>query len=127
MTFRAPISTAVPSDKLINVRDHMPGLDDFSYDVAAFIGHRLGKGPALLPEGVNMCFMLCLVDLQSGIDGFTGQRLPSSIAGMPPMLYAMFRAICWPKLVEMAFEPKDAGTLAAIAAELDRRVTEGPK
>ena len=120
----ALISTADPSNKLINVREHIPGLDHFSYDVAIFIGHRLGKNPTLLPEGVNMCLMLSLVDLQSGIDGFTGQRLPSSIAGMPPMLYAIFRAICWPKLVKMAFDPKDAESLSAIAAELDRREKE---
>lgn len=79
------ISTDEIKAKLQNLKEHMPGEPQFTYDFAAYLATKLN--PKLAPMGFNITFQLTLYDLRKGIDGITKKPTPSSISMMPAPVY----------------------------------------
>lgn len=47
--------------------------------------------PELVPSGFLMACLLAIHDLQQGVNGFTGQRIRSSLVGYPSMIYSLLQ------------------------------------
>ena len=100
------ISTDEIKAKLQNLREFMPGRDNFTYEFGAYLGTRLN--PRLNPMGFNMAVQLVIYDLEKGVDGFTGKPVPSSLSGMPSMIYVLMemntpviaKAVCPPNFAD---------------------------
>ena len=94
------ISTEEMKTRLQNLRAHMPGEPNFTYDFGAYLATRLK--PQLNPIGFDREVRLTLYDLQKGVNGFTGKPVPHSLNGMPAPVYAIMemnipriaRAVC---------------------------------
>ncbi|MBI2499812.1 hypothetical protein HYV88_06215 [Candidatus Woesearchaeota archaeon] len=94
------VSTEEMRIKLQNLREHMPGEPQFTYDFGAYLATRLNS--QLNPIGFNMAVQLTLYDLQKGVNGFTGKPVPHSLSGMPASFYTVMemniprfaRAVC---------------------------------
>lgn len=54
------------------------------------IARRIGDRE-ILPMGFAMATELYITDMNRGIDGFTGERMPSDVTGMPPMMASIVR------------------------------------
>lgn len=86
------ISTEPIKEKLRNLSEYMPDQDETTYQFGRFLAERLGND-TILPMGFNMVAELGLYDLQTGIDGFTGEPIRSRLVGNPPMIYGFLRMI----------------------------------
>ena len=64
--------------------------DDFMVGVAKAFADYLGEG-GVIPMGYINARELFINDCITGINGYTGHPMPSSIAGYPPIIYALFR------------------------------------
>lgn len=58
----------------------------FMGDFCAYLSERL-EGDPIVPAGFVMAFLLVVEDAKVGKDGFTGNPMPASLTGQPPMLY----------------------------------------
>lgn len=94
------INTDEMKKKLQNLREYMPGETRFFYDFGSYLATRLNS--RLNPIGFNMAAVLTLYDLETGVNGFTGERVPASLSGMPSVVYGVMatripdiaRAVC---------------------------------
>lgn len=77
-------------DRLKNLPSYMPAQLDQIYEFGRLLAERIGTGD-LAPMGFNMAAELLLYDLQTGIDGFTGKPMDSSLLGYPPIIYKAIR------------------------------------
>jgi hypothetical protein len=69
--------------------EHDRHTQKFGIAMGKKLADRIGGG--VVPMGYVMATELLTHDCQEGIDGFTGEPLPTSIAGYPPVMYGMFR------------------------------------
>src|SRR3989344_4941338 len=67
------ISMIPVKEKLRDLEKYMPKSDDTIHDFGRYLADRLND--RLVPEGFNLGAELALYDLQTGIDGFTGQPI----------------------------------------------------
>ncbi|PJE81236.1 hypothetical protein COU58_03555 [Candidatus Pacearchaeota archaeon CG10_big_fil_rev_8_21_14_0_10_32_42] len=87
MSIDEVISMEPVKEKLKNLRKYMPNQDDTIYDFGAYLADRLN--PELFSQGFNMAAELALYDLQTGVDGFSGQPIRSRLVGYPSMIYGL--------------------------------------
>jgi hypothetical protein len=77
-------------DKLMKLEELIPGRPNgVLYAFGQFLAGYLND--QLVPMGFIMGCELALYDLQSGVNGFTGQPISSSLVGYPPIIYAGLR------------------------------------
>ena len=79
---------AAPS-KLKNLKEYLPGQQDFIYDFADYLWDRANDD--LVPQGFNLMAELAIYDLQNGVDWYTNKPIAHKVAWYPPMMYAMMR------------------------------------
>src|SRR3989344_9243327 len=84
------ISTEEITEKLQNLKDHMPNESEFTYDFGTYLATRLGQSE-IDPLGFNTTVQRVLYDFAKGIDGFTRKPVPSSLSGMPGAVYVAMR------------------------------------
>lgn len=61
----------------------------FSVDMGKLLADRIEQG--VVPLGYVIATELLCYDCQQGISGFTGEAMPRSVTGMPPVMYSLFR------------------------------------
>ena len=106
MALENSLSMEPVKEKLRALPDYMPKEDDTLYQFGAFLAERFHD--SLVPEGFMMGAELALYDLQTGVDGFSGQPIRSRLVGSPPMIYGLLRmrvpdiaeAVCPPEFAE---------------------------
>lgn len=112
------VSTEEMKAKLQNLKEHMPNKPQFTYDFGAYLATRLN--PQLNPMGFNMTIQLTLYDLQTGVNGFTGEPVPCSLSGMPAMVYALMEMNI--PIIARAVCPGDfADKVAQVYAEIHKK------
>ena len=66
-----------------------PPLDDFSLSMGRLLAARIEHG--VVPMGYVVATELLKYDCGvTGVDGFTGQRMPRDVTDMPPVMYGIF-------------------------------------
>lgn len=84
------LSMDEPKQKLAKLEELIPNtLDGLLYDFGHYLAGRLNS--QLVPMGFVMGCELALYDLQTGVNGFTGESIQSRLVGYPPMVYALLR------------------------------------
>ena len=78
-------------NKLKNLRNTNPGEDENIYIFAEFLANRLNGN--LNSQGLYMTIQLSLMDLQSGIDGFSGEPIQNKLVGYPTTVYSILQLI----------------------------------
>lgn len=92
--------------KLKNLREVMPNQEETLYTFGSYLADRLN--PELVPAGFYMAAQIALYDLQTGVDGFSGEPIQSNLVGCPPQVYAnlnrfvpqIAEAVCPPDFAE---------------------------
>ena len=110
MTIDETVSTKDLKNRLTNLASHMPGETPKVYAVAEYLATRLGDG-ALLPEGFVAAFQLMFIDMQRGVDGYTGKPLPENLRD--PLGVAYSTASRKVPLIAEAICPKEFARLVA--------------
>lgn len=105
MTLEQAISMDPIKEKLRNLREHLPQQDETVYDFAAYLTDYLN--PRLVPAGFHLGAMLALHDLQTGVNGFTGEAFSSRLAGSPSQLYVSLEKFI-PQIAEATCPPEFA-------------------
>jgi len=76
--------------KLARLEEFIPNAaNNLVYDFGRFLATYLN--PELVPSGFTLGCILALHDLQSGVNGFTGQRIRNNLVGYPPIIYTLLR------------------------------------
>lgn len=77
-------------DELIAASDgNNPTLDDFSVTMGKLLSDRIDHG--VVPMGYVMATQLLAYDCGStGVNGFTGERMPREVTDLPPVMYSLF-------------------------------------
>ncbi len=88
---------------------------DFSIAMGKKLADRIGDG--VIPMGFVLATTLLQYDCQTGVDGFTSERMPSSLTGRPPVMYDMF-TIRADRLARGAFGDEFADTVRVIRESL---------
>jgi len=87
------IDTAIPmepvKEKLRNLPQYMPEVDETVYKFGEFLADRLR--PRLDSIGFSVSAELALCDLQTGIDRYSNQPIRTRLAGCQPMIYGFLR------------------------------------
>ena len=90
MTDEQAVSMKEPGKKLGNLKELLPNSSSNLIQFGQYMATRLNQDD-IVPMGFVLGCELALYDLQSGVDGFTGQTIQNSLVGYPPMIYAMLR------------------------------------
>ncbi len=118
------------SEKLINVvpvREKLEKLGEyykpaererFLQSFGRFFASRL-TADEVYPEGVVYAVTLMFYDMEGGVDGFTGERIPSSLTGQPKTLYAVLEKMILPEIIKAVFEEDDAAQVVAVMKRVD--------
>ena len=69
----------------------------------SFLASRMND--RILPLGYLMAYELCLYDLRTGTDGFTGEPIPTVLQNIPTILQNLLRALKI-QVAEIAFVPE---------------------
>ena len=116
-----PVKDKLRNLRLRNLRDQMPHADDMLCEFASMLADRLN--PRLTPEGFFLTVQLLMYDLQTGFDGFTGQRIIGSLSGNPSVFYMVLKLYI--TLIAEATCPKDfAECVKNMQEELDRKLAK---
>lgn len=89
MSQQKAISMEPVKEKLRNLKDYMPGGEEFVYNFGKFLADRLN--PQLISSGFNVAAELALHDLEQGVDGFSKQPIRNGLEGYPSPVYAALR------------------------------------
>ena len=73
--------------KLRNLQLYMPEADSLVIEFARVAADYMPDDP--VPGGFNMACHLAINDLQTGINGYTGLTVQSSLIGYPQMIYTL--------------------------------------
>lgn len=115
------LSTDSMSDKLRNLGQYMPVQDNLICEFGSYLADRLN--PELVPAGFNMAAELLLYDLRTGVDGYSGEPIRSSLVGNPPVIYAILRAIV-PKIAEAVCPPDFAKGVKDFHEKVNEKMRE---
>lgn len=115
------ISMDTVREKLKNLRESRPREDEYTYAFAEFLANRLND--KLNPQGFYMTMQIVLMDLQTGIDGFSGKPINNNLACLPPTMYAMLQLIFIDNIVDIVC-PKE---FAENVKDVDKHVMEKMK
>ena len=73
--------------KLKKLKEYLPGQTEQVYDFADFLSTRAHD--KLLPKGFDLMAKVAIYDLQTGIDGFSGEPFVSKLSGNSPQVIEM--------------------------------------
>lgn len=73
------------------------------YEFLRLLGKRLGDRP-ILPQGFVLQVYLLVYDLKLGVDGYTGEKINSSLVGQPDMVYSLILTDVWDLLGKLLGE-----------------------
>lgn len=82
-------------DRLRQLEKYLPGQNEIVYEYAKFLADRVGS-EEIVPLGFAVVAELAIYDLVHGINGFTGERINSSLTGLPPIIYNILSAMTVP-------------------------------
>ncbi|MFC1697086.1 hypothetical protein ACFL1H_02030 [Nanoarchaeota archaeon] len=91
------IDTKEIKENLYNLKEVMPGEDQFVYDFAKVLSDRLN--PRLAPIGLKMSIELLLTDLHNGVNSFSEPSI-NRLLGYPDIMYNAISGLIVPKIVE---------------------------
>ena len=79
-------------DELVAAGDGSdPTLNNFAVTMSRLLADRLGEY-GVVPKGYVMVTTLLEYDCaKTGVNGFTGERMPREVTDMPPIIYGLFR------------------------------------
>ncbi len=122
----SPASTRAERIKAaIKIQDNLRRLGELGFKTPTaqsfgrLMADRMGSA-AILPEGFVVCAELLIYDLQTGVDGFTGQPMHSSLVGQPIMIYALLRATVG-QIAEACCEPEFSEAVKKLIEEANHR------
>lgn len=83
------LSMSEAKESLKKLSEMMPNSVEPVHQFGAHLASYLN--PELVPMGFVMACELAIYDLQTGINGFTGEPVRSRLVGLPPIVYALLR------------------------------------
>lgn len=117
------ISMKPVKEKLRNLKEYLPGEDDFMYGFGKYLAERLN--PELIPEGFNLACELTIDELRKGGDyGKYGKvKVPPSLVGYPSVLYDVLRMRI-PDFAKAACPPEFAEEVNKVYEEVNAKIKE---
>ena len=79
-------------EKLRNLQEYISGEERVIYQLAGFLADRIKPSSQITPIDFLLAAELAIIDLERGINGFSGQPITNGLTGLPPMIYSAFRA-----------------------------------
>jgi hypothetical protein len=112
--------TVEACEKLKDAEKHIPLFrgSRFMGDFCAYLGERLAGSP-IAPIGFVTAYLLVVEDAKSGKDGFTGNPMPVSLTGQPPMLYNLLMSF-QTQIAEAVFGAEFGDLVAKELAALEK-------
>jgi hypothetical protein len=87
------------------------------------LAERIGDG--VVPMGYVMATTLLSYDLRTGVDGFTGEAMPSQLTGLPPMMHGVLEVTALRRFAPEAFGEEFATEVAKVTDEIQGRMQQG--
>lgn len=117
------ISMEPMKEKLRNLKEYLPGEDNFMYNFGKYLADTLN--PELIPEGFNLACELAIDALRKGGDyGSYGKvKVPPSLVGCPSMLYSVLRMRI-PAIAKAACPPEFAEEVNKVYKEVNAKIKE---
>lgn len=137
MTQQEHEAVPTPVEKLRQLEEWIPNHNnDIIYDFGRFLADRLidksqhqptlEGGVELVPMGFAMAATLAIADIESGVDGYTGQPIKGRLANLPEVIYPMLHTFV-PKIARAIYPAEFADQVQAFYDQVNERVAEQPK
>jgi hypothetical protein len=112
-------SQAKPShdieDRLRNLKEYMPNQLAVIYEFGRLLADRVS--PTTIPMGFIVAAELLIVDLESGVDGFTNKPMNTNMVGYPPSFYQVVSSMV-PDITKATCPPEFAQAVEQITKVL---------
>lgn len=117
------LSMTEPKQKLMKLEKFVPNPTELTGRFGRFLAEYLGGDHEILPQGFVMGCELAIHDLQTGVNGITGEYIQNKLVGYPPQIYALLRMEV-PRIAEAVFPADFAEEAKKFIKEVNESASE---